>query len=280
MHILLGAATLVAVASSPPRLILNEATSEQLAAVDGVDAATASAIVALRARRGRLGSVEELRTLGLDDEVLSSLRSSVSVQVELPDLVTGSFESPEEVLAQFADEPTIQQVHAWANHYAKSSPRQVDRWLRQSVTFATLPQVTLEWRLRDDWDQGFDYLNVDGAELLPDESPFPVINDAGQGQVQEVRVRLVFDLDKLVMSSERIRVINEAQDIVKLRDKVLAEATRLYFERRRLQAERLLAPKADTLARVQEELRILELTANLDALTGGAFSGAVNGSAR
>ena len=107
-----------------------------------------------------------------------------------------------------------------------------------------------------------------------------MINDADQGQYQEYKVRLVWDLDKLVMSSERIRVINEAQDLVKLRDKVLSEVTRLYFERRRLQVERLLAPKADLMARVREELRLMELTANIDALTGGAFSAALTSSGR
>ena len=43
-----------------------------------------------------------------------------------------------------------------------------------------------------------------------------------------------------------------------------------------------LAPKIDLVGRVKEELRLLELTANLDALTGGQFSGSVarGGSAR
>ncbi len=156
------------------------------------------------------------------------------------------------------------------------SPEQVQRWLAQSVTFATLPQVQLEYRFRDDFGQGFEYFTADGiSPTLPDEDPFAVVDDADQGQIQEYKVRLVWELDKLIMSSERIRVINEAQDIVKLRDKVLAEVTRLYFERRRLQVERLLAPKADMLARVKDELRLMELTANLDALTGGAFSSAL-----
>jgi phosphoribosylaminoimidazole (AIR) synthetase len=77
------------------------------------------------------------------------------------------------------------------------------------------------------------------------------------------------------MSSERIRVINEAQDIAKLRDKVLSEVTRLYFERRRVQVEMLLSPKRDTMGQVKQQLRLMELTASIDALTGGAFSQAL-----
>jgi hypothetical protein len=74
------------------------------------------------------------------------------------------------------------------------------------------------------------------------------------------------------MSSERIRVINEAQDIVKLRDKVLDEVTRLYFDRRRLQVDLLLNPPSDMKKLIDDELRLQELTANIDALTGGQFS--------
>ncbi len=267
----LGLAT---TAEAADRLMLNQATEAELAAVEGVGADSAARIVALRQERGRLSSVEELRVLGLSDAALSGLRTKASVKVEVPDLAVGTYDTPEAVLAEFASEPTIQQVHAWANHYANTSPAQVRRWLRQSVTFATLPQVQLEWQMRDDADEGFEYLTEEGADPIPSDRGVPVRTDADQSQYQQYRVRLVWDLDKIVMSSERIRVINEAQDIVKLRDRVLAEATRLYFERRRLQVERLLAPKADMMARVREELRLMELTANLDALTGGAFSSA------
>lgn len=264
------------------RLLLNEATAPQLAALSAVDPQAAEAIVALRNVRGRLSSVEELRAVGLTDPQLQQLRSHTAVQVIVPDLTVGvqAPDSPEAVLARFASEPTIREVHGWANDYTDLSPRQVERWLAQSVTFATLPQVSLEWKLRDDWDQGFEYLNVDGTELIPGEDPVAVINDADQGQYQEYKVKLVWDLDKLIMSSERIRVINEAQDVVKLRDNVLSEVTRLYFERRRLQVSQLLAPEPDTLARVRQQLRLMELTANIDALTGGAFSAGLDRSGR
>jgi len=182
----------------------------------------------------------------------------------------------DEILARFADEPTIAEVQAWASRTAQISPARVRRWLAQSATFATLPQVSLEWRLRDDTGQGFDYVNADGDPVLPGEDPLGVATDADQGRSQEVKVKLVWELDKLIMSSERIRVINEGQDVVKLRDKVLADVTRLYFERRRQQVEQLLAPKSDPLGQARDALRLLELTAGIDALTGGAFSAALD----
>ncbi len=265
------------VARAADHVLLNDATVEQLAGIDGVAQADAAAIVELRAARGGFNSVEELRVLNLDEPVLASLRSNTALEVHVrrppPDM---AFTSASEVLARFNHEPTVNQVQMWAADYANISPDRVKRWLSQSSSFASLPEVQLTYYVRDDFDQGFEYFDENGLDpRTPDSNPLAVIQDADSGRQSEYRVRLTWDLDKLIMSSERIRVINEAQDIVKLRDQVLGEVTRLYFERRRLQAERLLAPKSDPLALVKEELRLMELTANLDALTGGGFSAGI-----
>jgi len=47
---------------------------------------------------------------------------------------------------------------------------------------------------------------------------------------------------------------------------------RLYFERRRLKAESTAADDLDMLPGSRRELRIAEIEAELDALTGGAFT--------
>ena len=267
----------VSVSEASAPVLLNDATSDQLASLDGVAEADARAIVALREDRGGLSSVEELRVLGLGEPVLASLPIQTALEVRIrPPERDMAFSSASEVLEKFSGEPTVNQVQMWAADYANISPERVRRWLTQSSTFASLPEVQLTYYVRDDFDQGFEYFDENGLDpRTADSNPAAVIQDADSGRQTEYRVRLTFDLDKLIMSSERIRVINEAQDIVKLRDQVLGEVTRLYFERRRLQAERLLAPKSDPLALVKEELRLMELTANIDALTGGAFSAGV-----
>ncbi len=60
--------------------------------------------------------------------------------------------------------------------------------------------------------------------------------------------------------------------VVELRDDILNEVTRLYFERRRLQAEILLSAPLDKKEGTEKTLRLAELTASIDALTGGYFS--------
>jgi hypothetical protein len=257
---------------------LNSATESDFASIPGVDAGQAEAIVGLRARRGHLSSIEELRALPvLDDASLTRLREHTAVAIDLPVQTKKAYSNANEVLAEFAGEPTVAQVQAWANDYAQTSPHMVTRWLRQSRSFAALPQLTLEYKMKDGWDQDFDYLRTDGVEAVtPDEKTFPTIREGAVDQDRTYTVRARWDLDQLVMSSERIRVINEAQDIVKLRDKTMSEVTRLYFERRRAQVDMLLRPASDTMGQVKDQLRLMELTANIDALTGGAFSGGTN----
>jgi hypothetical protein len=258
-------------------MTLNRVTVEELVQLPGVSAAHAQRLVDLRAARGRLGSVEELRIFPeMSDQVLEVLRNHLDVDAQVAGTSGKRYERAEDVLAAFAHEPTVQDVQNWTNSYAQTSPETVKRWLAASRSFAALPQLTLEYRLRDGWDQDFVYLNNTGlSPTSAEEAADAVFVDGGQDQDVYYTVRGRWDLNELVMSSERIRLINEAQDSAKLRDKLLSEATQLYFERRRLQVEMLLAPRADVLGQVKDQLRLMELTANLDALTGGAFSAAL-----
>lgn len=262
------------------RVMLNEASVEQFAALEGLDVAEASAIVALRSSRGgKLNSVEELRILpGLSEGALDALRGGTSIAIDLPAFGDKTFENAADVLASFDGEPDVGVVHHWTSEYARVRPESVDKWLRASRAFAALPQFRVEYRLKDDWQNDFRYYDDNGQPPVTDfPESTPVKTDSDVGQDRTLLLRATWDLDKLVMSSEQIRVINEAQDVVKLREKVLGEVTRLYFERRRLQVDMLLNPKSDLLGQVKDELRLRELTANVDALTGGRFSAGLSG---
>jgi hypothetical protein len=65
--------------------------------------------------------------------------------------------------------------------------------------------------------------------------------------------------------------------MVELRDDILNAVTRAFFERRRVQMELLMNPPADPKREVEQELKLQELTARLDGLTGGWFSERVDG---
>ena len=254
-----------------PVMSLDTINAEQLAALDGIEKPLAESIVALRsARGGSIKNVESLRVLeGITPQALDALRAHTGVTVAFTMDAKKPYNSVDDVLKEFAAEPTIQQVQTWANEYAKTSPAMVQAWLKASKGFAALPKFRLEYRLNDGWDQDFIYELGDGNE------PIPVKDDAGNDRDHRFLVRAEWDLSELVMSSDRIRIINEAQDVVKLRDKLLTQVTRLYFERRRLQVEMLLNPREDLSGKVDDELRLLELTAGIDAVTGGKMSGSL-----
>jgi len=251
--------------------MLNDVSVTELRSIDGVNEDVAERIVALRNQRSRLGSIEELRILGLDGDTLQALRAHVSSDLTLKKVSNRSgYKNVADVLANFAHEPEVLAVQAMAMDYTKTNPSLVEGWLSAAKSAYALPAVTLSYDKDIDDYKTWNYLDLNGDGNI-DNSEHQ-LNTARADDDHGYGVRLAWRLDKLVMSSERIRVINEAQDIVKLRDKVLDEITRIYFDRRRIQVEQILSPPSGLKAQIKEELRLQELTASIDALTGGKFS--------
>jgi len=189
----------------------------------------------------------------------------------------GELRTVQDVLARFDDEPDVSAVQEMVLTYSKTDQRHVEAWLAASKSAALLPQLQFKYNYANGLDNDFDYLVIDSTDPTSDATAD--LTGSGVDIDHKFEVKAKWDLNELVMSSERIRVISETQDIVKLRDKVLEEVNRLYFERRRLQVDMLLNP-GDMKAQLKNELRLQELTAQLDAYTGGRFSAALAGAKR
>jgi hypothetical protein len=82
--------------------------------------------------------------------------------------------------------------------------------------------------------------------------------------------RATWDLSKLVFSTEEVAAASQALRMSDTRREIESLVNRLYFERRRLKLELGQPPALETRAR--RELRVQELEAELDALSGGAFT--------
>ncbi len=182
-----------------------------------------------------------------------------------------NYTSPDQVLARFKEEPEVRAVQQMALEYSQTDPRYLEGWMRASKSANLLPEFQVSYGYSQGYDDGSIYLTDPNN---PTGDPLLQPDDTSSGVDWDVDLRAKWRLDKLVMSSERIRVISEAQDVVKLRDKILEEVTRVYFDRRRLQVEMLLNP-GDLKAQLKNELRLQELTAQLDAYTGGRFTAAL-----
>jgi hypothetical protein len=250
---------------------INEATIEQLADIDGITETQAEQIVSLRSRLGRIENIESLRSIDISEEGLDMLRQEVVVLLPIANIGAPrakTYASADAVLSEFGNEPTIGEVQSMAMIYSKTNPERIEGWLSSVRKAYALPKVNVQYEKELDGSTRYDYL-ADEAGASPVRDYEQIEND------DKVVVKLEWRLDKLVMSSEQIRVLNESQKAVKVREQVMDEVTRLYFDRRRLQVEGLLNPASSLNDEIEYVLRLQEMSANLDALTGGAFSASI-----
>ncbi|MEL6346363.1 MAG: hypothetical protein AAFV53_24845 [Myxococcota bacterium] len=175
---------------------------------------------------------------------------------------------PDVVLGRFGAEPTVREVQMMVARFARLEPETVEGWMRDAQRAFLLPKVNLSYEKQRDATDDFFYPQIGGAGL-------PELEGSRTADDDRYGIKLEWRLDRMVMSSEQIRVINEAQDVVRLRDQLLGEATRLYFERRRLQIDMALDPHSDARLRLEQALLLDELTGRIDAMTGGQFSEAL-----
>jgi hypothetical protein len=84
-------------------------------------------------------------------------------------------------------------------------------------------------------------------------------------------VSLSWDLGELIWNQDQTSIDVRSKLMVQLRDDVLDEVTKLYFERLRVKMELDNVSIEDRKKRLEKELRFQELTAMLNGLTGGYF---------
>ncbi|MCA9663201.1 MAG: hypothetical protein KC486_33015, partial [Myxococcales bacterium] len=129
------------------------------------------------------------------------------------------------------------------------------RWLARARAAAALPSVRGELDLRRDqaWQ-------LDQEAGVADE----LSQDNGAGQV--IRVRVAWELDRLIFDPNELRAARAAVDMAMAREQLLLRLTQLYFERIQLLAELAGdAPPADALSL---EIRVREIEAVLYGLSG------------
>jgi hypothetical protein len=167
--------------------------------------------------------------------------------------------TPAEVLARFDHEPSVREVQRAAARFAGADPERLRSWRARVRKAPWLPQVRVRVQ------RGFE------DDLL--------INASGQTRAVDddltIEVRAQWELDRLIFDRNELYLSREEALLSELRQDAVAEVTRLYFERRWLQVELLLDPPASLREAVRRSLRIRELAAALDGLTGGFFGRAL-----
>jgi len=160
-------------------------------------------------------------------------------------------------------EPGIEEVQKQAVKYAEVEPTKINNWRKQAQKKAIFPKVSMglardtgdlwHWETGSTTKEGDDNLRR-GRDAL------------------DWDVTLSWDLSELIWNTDQTSIDVRSRLMVELRDDILDEVNKIYFERIRVKMEMDNLQIEDRKRRFEKELRVRELTASLDALTGGYFS--------
>jgi hypothetical protein len=170
---------------------------------------------------------------------------------------------PADVLNQFSHEPTVLEIQKAAIQYAEVHPEKIKAWRKAAAAKALFPTLSVDKSMSADQNIDLDR----GGTNDPDR-----FIEGPTEKSQDWSVGLNWDIGDLIWSTDQTSIDVRSRLMVELRDDVLNEVTHLYFERRRLQVEMLMSPPRDLPLQIEKELRLQELTAGIDALTGGYLS--------
>ncbi|MCB9554984.1 MAG: hypothetical protein H6707_02695 [Deltaproteobacteria bacterium] len=165
---------------------------------------------------------------------------------------------------QFEHEPSVQEAQQAALRFFKVDPGRVNTYRNGAEWKALMPEL----------QANFNYNRATANRRLIDmiyfENPrfregkdFEDTKNSGYS----VGVQAHWSLDRLVFNAETLDV----SSLVGVQEGLLREITSLYFTRRRLLTIFALNPPQDPGEQITESIRLDEITANIDALTGGWF---------
>ena len=200
-------------------------------------------------------------------------------------LVSGSLPSDVEIISnfkyidvndEFENEPKIKEVHQLAIDYGEVHPDKIRNWRKLAKKRACFPDVSLSFdvdRNRTIANSVYGSYSNGGQHYVgPDDKTF--YRNTGVG------VSLSWNLADIVWSSDQTSIDSRSKMMVELREDILDHVTRLYYERRRVQVELLTLSEIGPQLKLDQEMRLAELTALLDAFTGGEFSRRIDESKR
>ncbi len=165
---------------------------------------------------------------------------------------------------------SVRCVQEMAIEYAEVSPEKIKRWRTGARWKALLPRLSVNFS--ESRDENIEIYKSSSTSYVI-EGPPEFGNDWG--------VDLTWDLSDLVWNDAQTSIDVRSKLMVQLREDILEEVTRLYFERKRLlfEIENMEAGNIEeekyASRLLEKRLKVEEITAYIDALTGGEFSRAL-----
>lgn len=171
----------------------------------------------------------------------------------------------------FSNEPLIKDVHKAAIKYAEVEPEKIARWRKEAAKRALLPKITIDMDRDKDKTVSNSIWGTYGTNSSPGKY-FVGPDDETTYNNMNWGVSLTWDLGDLVWNDNQTSIDVRSRLMVQLRDDILDEVTKLYFERIRTKIELENLSIEDSKRRLEKDLKLQELAASIDALTGGYFS--------
>lgn len=157
----------------------------------------------------------------------------------------------------FDKEPSFKDLQRAAMRFNEVHPEKISQWRAQARARALAPKVTM----------GFDNSKSNTYEIYTSATRDYVVS--GPDDISEgLDISVSWDLANLIWSDDQTNIDVRSRLTTQLRNDILDDLRRAYFERKRLQYELISSPPADPKLFFEKELRIQELTQAIDDLTG------------
>lgn len=184
----------------------------------------------------------------------TSIESPVEAEPPAPQL---DIQQLEAAIRALPPAPSLARVQAAALERARVDIGLAARWLRRARLAALAPTLSLQYDHR--LDRGWTLDQAAGeADALRDDA----------GEQGQLRAKLSWELDRLIFNPDELRAARALIDLAELRERLLVEVTRLYFERQRLLLEARLEPPQTIEDALSAALRVREIEGLLEGLSG------------
>lgn len=158
-------------------------------------------------------------------------------------------------------EPTFKELQKAAMHYAEVDPDKISRWRSQARLKALIPKISI----------GIDHgTNTNNEIYTSATSRYVVEGPADMDDGWDASIS--WELADLVFSTDQTSIDVRSRLTTQLRNDILDDLRRAYFERKRLRHEIIINPPKDERLLFEKDLRIQELTQAIDDLTGNYLS--------
>jgi hypothetical protein len=202
---------------------------------------------------------DEKILLAVTDKGLHSFEGGAFLMDKYPDI-----ERSVKTLKIVLDgEPTFRELRDAAINYAEVSPEKIKRWRQESKISALVPKMSFgaDRNTTDLWHWESGSSTKSGDDVL-----VPGKDSVDWGAT------ISWELGNMIWNDDQTNIDVRSRLMVQLRNDILDDLRRTYYERKRLQFELMSNPPKEMGARFEKELRLQELTQSLDDLTGNYFS--------